>query len=241
MGWFEKIKKKTEKEDGSCELKRGEIKTILIDNFTTEIPVFKFTTYKNGTYFFERIRKIIEYNLYETFHISFGLKDKSFACSVSSTLNPTYRFTGNYNSGILTKHVDLIVLKKKTGIIPVNEAYYFHNGRLDTTTKVVKDIVSDFKKHGLRFLDKRIEDLKSNEVFEHGLKFYENITIDRKELKEQIELELKQCDYITSRIEHDLYLDLKTKLLAIPNQEKELRQKIPGFAYALLEYYLENE
>ncbi len=240
MGWFEKIKKKTESQDGSRDLKRGEIKTILIDNFAAHIPDFKFTIYKNGTYFFERVRKIDTYDLYETFHISFGLKDKNFSCSVSSTLNPTYRYTGNYNSGILTKHIDLIVLKKKTGSIPIQDAYYFHNGKIDTTTKVVKTIVADYKKYGLNLLDNRFKDLQSNKIFEHGLRLYEDLTIDKKVLREQIESELKSCDYVTSRIKHKLYLDFKTKLQAIPKQDKELRQKIPGFAYSLLEFYYEN-
>lgn len=85
MNWFDKIKKKTEKIDGSRDLKRGEIKTILIDNFKEQIPDFPFLDYKNGVYFFERIRSIDNYKIYETFHLSFGLKDKNFSCSVSST------------------------------------------------------------------------------------------------------------------------------------------------------------
>lgn len=241
MGWFEKIKKKTEKDDGSRDLKRGEIKTILMENFAARIPDFDFTIYKNGAYFFERIRKIDKYDLYETLHISFGLKDKNFSCSVSSTLNPSYRFAGSYNSGILTRHVDLITLKKKTGSIPIQDAYYFHNGKIDTTTKVVKTIIADYKKYGLKFLDKRFDNLQSNEIFEHGLRLYESLSIDKNELKEQIESELKACDYVTSRIKHGLYLDFKSKLQAIPKQDKELRQLIPGFAYSLLEFYWENE
>ena len=128
MNWFDKIKKKTEKSDDSRDLKRGEIKTILIDNFKEQIPDFPFLDYKNGVYFFERIRSIDNYEIYETFHLSFGLKDKNFSCSVSSTLNPTYRYVGTYNSGILTQHVDLIVLIKNKESIPFEVDYYFHKG-----------------------------------------------------------------------------------------------------------------
>lgn len=241
MNWFDKIKKKTEKSDDSRDLKRGEIKTILIDNFKEQIPDFPFLDYKNGVYFFERIRSIDNYEIYETFHLSFGLKDKNFSCSVSSTLNPTYRYVGTYNSGILTQHVDLIVLKKNKESIPIEEAYYFHNGKIDTTAKIVKTIVDDYKQYGLRFLDKRYNDLFDNKIFDKGLRLLENITIDKKVLKEQIEKELKQLDYVSSRLKNSVYLDMKEQLQAVPKQDKDLRQKIPGFAYSLLEYYWEKE
>ena len=240
MDWFEKIKKMTEKEDSSRDLKRGEIKSILIEHITSQIPDFKFITYRNGTYFFERVRKIDGYNLFETLHISFRLKDKNFECSVLSTLNPKHRFVSSYTLGILTNHIDLIALKKKTEVIPIDQAYYFHNGKIQTTTKTVHGIVADYKKYGLSFLDKRFKDLKTNEIFKQGLKLYAQIVIDKKKLKEQVEFELKQNDYATTKVKHQLYLDLKARLQSIPGQGKDLRKKIPGFAYSLLEFYWEN-
>ena len=93
----------------------------------------------------------------------------------------------------------------------------------------------------MRFLDKRYNDLFDNKIFDKGLRLLENITIDKKVLKEQIEKELKQLDYVSSRLKNSVYLDMKEQVQAVPKQDKDLRQKIPGFAYSLLEYYWEKE
>jgi hypothetical protein len=241
MSWFNKIKLKAEELDNSRELKKGEIKSILIDNFSERINDFEFMLYKNGTYYFERIRKYNGYDIYETFHVIFALKDKNFACSVSSNFSPSNRYDKNYQTGILTRNIDLIVLKKDTGIIPINEAYYFHNGRIETTTKVVKSIVSDFKEYGIPFLNNRFDSFATNEILNFGLDYIEKLTVDKESLKLQIEKARSEADWIVSRIKHDLYIDLKQKLQNIPNQDKELRQKIPGFAYSLLEFYWERK
>ena len=152
MSWFDKIKSSKESSDNSPELKNGEIKEILISSFKTILPDFTFNSYKNNTYYFQKVRHHKNYAVTQTLDIIFSLKDKNLACSVSSRLNKTYVFDKNYNLGKINPSVDLIVLKTGKGSNPIENAYYFHNGRRDNTTKVVNEIANDFKLFGLPFV-----------------------------------------------------------------------------------------
>ncbi len=241
MSWYHKILSKKNEPDSSRDLKRGEIKSILIEAFSKEIPDFKFSLYKNGHYYFERIRKHKNYSLYETFHICFGLQDKNFSCSVSSSFNPIYRYVSAYSNGLLVQHIDLIVLKKGTGIIPIEEAYYFHNGKLNMTTKVVDQIAQDFKKVGLKFLSNRFDSLNNNRTLDFGFDYIKELSIDKLTLKLSLEKSRNDANWLLSEIKHDTFLDLKNRLLEIPNQNSESISKIPGFAYSLLEYYWDQD
>ena len=156
MNWIDKITALTTKTDDSPELKRGQIKTILTEQVSNVLPDFEFKVYKGSEYKFGRTRNFRSYRLTETLHIIFGLKDRNFACSVSSSLNSNYADSNSYNTGFINPHTDLIVLKKGTGVIPIDEAYYFHNGRVKTTTKVVEQIIKDYKDFGIPFLTSNI-------------------------------------------------------------------------------------
>ncbi len=87
MSWYSKIKSKIEMKDDSPELKRGQVKQILISEFEGELPEFNFLEYRNGCYTFENIRIINGRNVYEHLHIIFALKDRNFSCSVASRKN----------------------------------------------------------------------------------------------------------------------------------------------------------
>ena len=237
MNWFDKIKELASRKDNSPELKKGEIKQILIQTANEILFDFDFLTYKNSCYIFQRIRQVSGLTVYETLHIIFTLKDKNFACSIASRLNPEYIFSNQYNIGLVNPHQDLKVLRHNSGALNIQDAYYFHNGQVETTSKTVKEIFGDFKKYGLPFLDKQFTNLKSNVLIKYGFDYINNLQIDKETLKREITDELNKGGLLLSSIKHPIYLDLKGKLQSVDGQSKEDRQKIPKMTNELLELY----
>lgn len=237
MNWFDKIKELTNKKDNSPELKKGEIKQILIRIANEILPDFEFLTYKNSCYIFQRIRRVRDLKVYETLHIIFTLKDRNFACSVASILNHEYIFSNQYNIGLINPHKDLKVLRHNSGVLNIQDAYYFHNGQVDTTTKTVKEIFGDFKKYGFPFLEKQFERLKSNAIIKYGLEYIDNLQTDKEKLKNEITEQLNKGGLLLSSVKHPIYLDLKDKLQSINGQSKNDRKLISKTAHELLELY----
>jgi hypothetical protein len=237
LNWIDKIKELTTKQDKSPELKKGEIKQILIQTASEVLPDFEFLTYKNSCYTFQRLRQVYNLTVYETLHIIFTLKDKNFACSIASRLNPEYIFSNQYNIGLLNPHKDLKVLRHNSGALNIEDAYYFHNGQVETTNRAVKEIFGDFKKYGLPFLDKQFERLKSNSIVKRGFDYIDDLQTDKQNLKTEITEELNKGGLLLSSIKHPIYIDLKEKLQSVIGQSKEDRQLIPKTAHELLEIY----
>ena len=237
MGCFENIQSKINLPDNSRELKSGEIKSILIQVFSESITEFKYERYQNGCYYFTRIRDYKSYMLYETFHVLYSLKERHFACSISSCFNKDYIYQNQYNKCPLNIHIDLLTLVKGIGVISVDEAYYFHNGKLDNTTKVVKQIVLDYKKYGLRFLEERFSLISCNTYLNAGFDYIAHLSVDPILLKESLGEELKKAKYFVKRIRHPEYIRLEDMLLKMKGGTRESRKGIPKLSYELLEFY----
>jgi len=237
VNWFNKIKKTTEKVDNSLELKRGEIKQILIQVANDTLPDFKFLAYKNGCYTFQRIRKINDLEVYELLHIIFSIKDKNFACSIASRLNTNYIFVNNYNLGIINPHKDLKVLRHNSGILNIKDAYYFHNSKVETTTKVVKEIFEDYKKYGIVFLENQFENLKTNKILKFGFEYLNNLNIDKQTLKNEISEELAKNGFLLSKMQNYVFLNLKTELQTLNELKKNDKILIPKTALEIIELY----
>jgi hypothetical protein len=237
MNWFDKIKELTTKKDSSPELKKGEIKNILIRTAADILPDFDFLSYNKSCYTFQRLRKSNELTAYETLHIIFTLKGRNFACSVASRLNPTYINANSYNTGLVNPHTDLKVLRFNKGTLNIQDAYYFHNGQVETTTNTVKKIFNDFKKYGLLFLDKQFKRIQLNEIIKAGLNYIDKLQVDKEKLKSEIENELNKGGHQISSIQQPTYLDLKETLQKVTNQSKDDRKLISKSAYELLELY----
>lgn len=223
------------KEDSSPELKRGEIKGILINSFQKHLPDFTFSSYKGGQYNFQRTKQYKEFTIWETLHVLFLLSDKNFSCSISSRLNKNHSNLKSYNTGLINPHIDLITLKKGTGAVNIEEASYFHNGKVQTTTNLVNQIANDFLHYGIPFLHEQFNQLLSSQIINVGLEHIKNLKVDPQKLRTEIDTELKQVGYITSRLTHPIYFNLKETLQNIPNQTREDRQHIPSFSYELIE------
>lgn len=201
------------------------------------MPDFEFLGYKNSCYTFQRLRQVRELTVYETLHIVFTLKDRNFACSIASRLNPEDIFSNQYNNGLINPHTDLKVLRHNSGALNIQDAYYFHNGQVETITKTVKEIFGDYKIYGLSFLDKHLEKLKSNSIIKCGFDYIDNLHTDKENLKREITEELHKGGLLLSSIKHHIYTDLKEKMQSVSGQSKEDRQKIPKTAHELLEIY----
>lgn len=237
MNWYEKIQAEMNKPDNSRELKRGEIKNIILDLFSNELSDFAYDSYKNGVYYFSRTRNLHGLNLLETLHVGYSLKNRNFYCSVSSCLNTRYQFESSYNIGPLNPHIDLIVLVKNQGAIKIEEAYYFHNGKLDTTRNVVEQIVKDYKHYGLDYLSNRFSRAEEDNYLKFGLRFIKELSVDPICLKTELQEELKNKNYRVGLIEHPIYIELKKQLQGVKGGTKEYRQYIPKLTYELLELY----
>lgn len=237
VNWFDKIKKLATKTDDSPELKKGEIKQILIQTANELTPGFEFVAYKSNCYSFQRLRKTGSLTIYETLHILFTLKDGNFACSIACSLNPEYIFANAYNNGLINPHIDLKVLRHNKRALKITDAYYFHNGQVRKTTATVREIFQDYSKYGLSFLDKQFERFQTNEIIKEGLNFINNLNFDKEVLRKEIGNELNIGKLRLSSIKHPIYLSLKEKLFDLNEQNKEDRQQIPKTAYELLEIY----
>lgn len=237
MNWFEKIKELTTKQDKSPELKKRETKQILIETANEFCPDFHFLGYKNSYYTFQRIKKYRTYKVYELIHIGFTLKDNLFAVSVASRLNPNYIHNSAYNGGLINPHGDLISLKRNSSATALEEAYYYHNGRVETTTKIVKQIFKDFSTKGLSFLNQHFKRLNENELIKVGFDFLDSLNSNKQLLQNEIETELRQEKYLISSIKHPIFIQLKEHLRAISGQEKEERKLFRKTTFELLEVY----
>ncbi|MBK8501312.1 MAG: hypothetical protein IPL46_03390 [Saprospiraceae bacterium] len=222
-------------------MKRGQVKQILITQIQEELPDFEFLEYKNGCYTFERIRTISGIDVFEHFHIIFALKDRNFSCSIASRINKSYIRSSSYNTGLLNPHIDLVVLKKGTGVISLHEAYYFHNGQVKTTTKIVQQIIKDFKLYGKPFLESQLEQLEKSNLVKAGLEFIGNLNSNKKSLKLELDSDLNKGGHLISSLKNDTYLELKTLLQGIEGIDRETRKKIPKLPYELLDYYCEEK
>lgn len=241
MNWFETIQKKINQPDDSRELKNGEVKRMLIEGFSIEIPEFVFISYKSGCYYFERVRKYGQRPIYEIFHVGFSLKEKNFYCSVSSCFDKAYAFGNSYNIGPLNPHKDLITIVKNTGVINIGEAYYFHNGKLNTTRTVIDKIIQDYKGYGVKYLDNRFKIIGDNKLLNAGFEYISKLKVNPDKLKKELENNLKEAKYQVSLIKHPQYIELKGMLTGIKYGEKGERQYIPKLSYELLEYYCHTE
>lgn len=239
MNWFDKITARKNTPDDSRELKKGEVKELLINSFKTHLPDFDFVLYKNSTYYFQRVRHSGSWQVFETLNIIFGLKDKMFSCSVASTVNKAYLFTSTYNKGFLVNHADLLVIKTGSGAANIEDAYYWHNGKIKTVEKVINQIASDIKNHGLIYLDKKLKTLGTSTVVQHGLAFIQRLTVDKQTLKKEIETDRKNAEYFLSRMKHPILLELSSQLQNVPGQ-KEDREEIMGLTLELIAYYYES-
>ena len=137
---------------------------------------------------------------------------------------------------IINKHIDLIVLKKGTGAIPIEEAYYFHNGKVKTTTGIIKQITKDFKRFGKSFLEKRAREFEKSDLLKVGFDFIDHLKIDKSGFKEELE-----SDLLISRFKNETYTKLKKELQKVKGVDKGTRKKIPKLTYELLEFYCDAE
>ena len=179
--------------------------------------------------------------MYEHLHIIFALKDRNFSCSVASRINKNYLRSNSYNTGLINRHIDLIVLKKGTGVIPVEEAYYFHNGKVKTTTKITEQIVKDFNKFGKSFLQKQAKQFEKSDLLKTGFNFIENLEIDKSELNDRLQNDLNAGGHLISSIKNETYLKLKSELQNVKGIDRETRKNIPKLTYELLEFYCDGK
>jgi len=122
--------------DYKRELKKGEIKEILISEISNTLSEFNFENYQSNSYYFQRVRNYKHFPIYEILAIAFSLKNKIFSCSISSCFDKEKRFSNEYNTGKLNRHTALIVLKKNSTITPMDEKFYYFNGRVEAAKKL---------------------------------------------------------------------------------------------------------
>jgi hypothetical protein len=226
-----------EEKNDSPELKKGQVKHILISEFQKSLPRFEYLEYKNGCYTFERISKTNVPKIFEHFHIVSSTKERSFSCSVASRINRSYLNSYSYNTGLINPHIDLIVLKKGTGVNPQEEACYFHNGQVNTTVKIIQQIVKDFKSYGEPFLEKQRKQFEKSNLLKVGFDFIGKLDVNKQSFKLELENSLKMGGHLISNIKNKTYLKLKSELQNVTGVDRETRKNIPKLSYELLDFY----
>ncbi|MBK7932270.1 MAG: hypothetical protein IPK01_01985 [Acidobacteria bacterium] len=237
MRWYDKIITQTRFEDGSRELKKGELKGILVECFTDRVQELSYVGFEKGAYRFRRTAENEGFKVWQTVELMHSFSGRNISCSVSSCLNLNYLYSNQYNSGLLNPRQPLIGLKKRTPGIPLEEAYYFHNGRISTTTDRVKQICDDVTKFGLPFFERHLHYVRSSPLLNTGFDFVRKLEIDKTTLQEEMVSNLKERRYRISGIENPVYLELKRLLQSVSGQEREVRKQISKLAYELLELY----
>lgn len=124
-----------------------------------------------------------------------------------------------------------------TGVINIEDAYYFHNGKLNKTKNIIEKIADDYKTYGIKYLDDSFKRMENNEFLNIGLKYVSDLSNEPKVLKTELEDELKKAKYQLTKIEHPQYIELKRLLTNVKYGDKSERQGIPKLAYELIEYY----
>ena len=236
-----KLREIFQKKDDSPELKRGEIKEILIRTATKPLPEFKYLTYTNHSYYFQRMRSVLDLDVTEIISIQFSLKGGMMDCNIGSFLNRQIIFDGTYSSSLINPNGCLKFLKNNTGALPYEKAYYYHNGRVRTTEKVVQEIFADCQKYALPFFDKQLNGLQNNPLVFKGIDYISRLDTNKASLKKDLEEELKHGNYCISSIKHPNYLELKKLLQDIEGIDREIRKGIPKLTYDLLELYADND
>jgi hypothetical protein len=105
---------------------------------------------------------------------------------------------------------------------------------------VIKKIATDFIEYGLQYLVVRQQRLETSDLVKHGLDFIKKLTVDKGELRREIKKEVKNAEWVVSRIKHPIFIQLRDELQSIPNQSRDDRQKISGLTFELVEYYCER-
>lgn len=220
------------------ELKKGEVKQLLILSVNEFCPDFSFLHYKRNYYTFCRTRHYRTYLVHELLHIGFSYSEKLFAASVASRLNPDLINDSAYNSGLINPHSDLLVLVKKTTISLCQDTYYhFLEMNIGAITKTIKQILQDFIDEGIPYLNHQFERLHKNEIVSQGIDFISKLSYDKHQLKTDIEGTLKGSGYLIQSIKHPTFIQLKEHLQHIPGQDREHRKLIPKTSLELLELY----
>lgn len=223
-------------------LNHSQLKSILAERFSEEMPDFVFAGQIEGAFYFQRIKKYGCHSIYEVFRITYsGPKEKIVSCSVSSCFDPLCVYGNAYNIGPLNPHKDLITIVKSTGVVSVEEAYYYLENMRSTPSDTIDRIILDFKTAGIRYLDNRFGRIAENRIINAGLDYITQLRSNPDELLEELEANLKAVKYQVRFIKHPRYIELKERLFAIKYGEKDERIYIPKLAYELLEYYCHEQ
>ena len=220
-------------------IKRGEIKKFIIDEFNKHLSEFELYESKKQIYFFVRKKIYKTFVLNETFSIYYSSRnDTGIDCGIATVFNENYITNNQYNSAQLNHHIfSPLNLKNNKIDLPKEESYYFHNGEIDSIKKMIIEIVNDFKKFGLKYLDEKFEKLKEDEILNNGFDFINHLNINKELLKTEINEDLRKAGYVITRMKNKTFIELKEMLQKIPNQLRENKQMIPQLSFELLELY----
>ncbi|HMJ70925.1 MAG TPA: hypothetical protein VK508_18620 [Cyclobacteriaceae bacterium] len=221
----------------SRSLRKSELKPLLVRQMKLEQPDFRFFTFATGVFHFQRRRDFGDYDLREMLHLVYSFNDRVMQASVSSRLNPVHTLNPIYNNGLINPHIDLIALKAGTDSVPASGMTYQCDGSVDGTRDMVSAVVADFKNSGIRYLDRRWDELQSNPLITAGIEIIKSWDHDRTMLGNELQAQLKKAKFRIDRIRQPLLVDLKVRLESVPGQSHEAKQGIPRLAFDLIELY----
>lgn len=241
MDRFGSVRDTESTNDHSPVLPPGVVKDMLIAAAGEYLPGFSYLTYREETYFFQRMRNAAGQSLHELLHLTCSLDDGYFVCSVASRLNPASRFATDKNRGIVNPHQDLKVLRHGTESLSQRDAYYRHSGRMAGTAATVRDIFADYRRYGLPFLDQQWTTVQDHPLLRAGFDYLSGLRTDRAALQEELAQALGSGEVRPERIQHPLYQELRETMRQLSGLSRAHRALIPLTAYELLQWYGQAE
>lgn len=221
-------------------LRKSEIKSLLTDRMKKEHPSFRFLTNATGVYHFQRVKEFHDYDLRECLHIVLSQSERTMHASISSRLNNVHALSPVYNSGFINPHVDLIAIK--TGnTLPSSDAAYCFDGTLDGLREIINAMFTDFNDVGVRYLDTRWSDLRSNTLVKTGIDIIDGWDFDKTMLRNELNIQLRKAKRTIANLRHPLCNQLRQQLLAVPGQPSEAINEIPRLAFELMELYCNSQ
>jgi hypothetical protein len=225
---------------GSKRLDENTFRRILIKAFKANQPDFRFLTYATGVFYFQRVRDFYDLDLNELVHIVYNFEKKTMHCSVSSRLNPVYIMSPVYSNSLVNAHVDLIAIKRGYSIYPTEDTVYRCDGTTAGAQEMVEEMIRDVQLSGLRYLDKRLNDLWANHVVRKGIDIIDEWDFDKIMLRNELVKHLRSAKNRPQKLRHPMVNKFRDQLMTVPNISADMKQRVPMLAFDLLELYCNN-
>ena len=143
-------------------------KKLLLEMMEIDFPAFQFIDLKSKYRFCEHRNN--GWNHFVAFNSS--AKNKCYDVSIASTLFPNW--DGSYGGNQLKTGCRLPNLRENSKALPVDIAYYYHNGSIKGAQQVLQKISREIKGFGIPWFRKNEKETEEGKLLWFALRWIEN-------------------------------------------------------------------